>query len=118
MRATLDWSHELLSEPEKDLFARLSVFAGGFALEAAETVGGGREPGDEDVLVLLERLVEQSLVLAEPGKGGRRAAALQDAGAGRAVRNREARGGRRGGGDLATARRVLPGAGRTGEARA
>jgi predicted ATPase len=70
MRTTLDWSHELLSEPEKELFARLSVFAGGFALEAAETVGEGREPGEEDALVLLERLVEQSLVLAEPSKGG------------------------------------------------
>jgi predicted ATPase len=69
MRATLDWSYELLSEPEKDLFARLSVFAGGFDLEAAETVGEDRESDDEDVLVLLGRLVEQSLVLAEPGKG-------------------------------------------------
>ena len=70
MRATLDWSHDLLSGPEKELFARLSVFAGGFALEAAETVGEDREPGEEDALVLLERLVEQSLVLAEPGRGG------------------------------------------------
>ncbi len=69
MRATLDWSHELLSGPEKELFARLSVFAGGFALEAAETVGEDREPGEEDALVLLEGLVEQLLVLAEPGKG-------------------------------------------------
>jgi tetratricopeptide (TPR) repeat protein len=70
MRATLDWSHDLLSEPEKNLFARLSVFAGGFDLEAAETVGEDRESDDEDVLVLLGRLVEQSLVVAEPGKGG------------------------------------------------
>ena len=69
MRSTLDWSYELLSGPEKRLFARLSVFAGGFALEAAETVGEDRAPGGEDALVLLERLVEQSLVLAETGKG-------------------------------------------------
>jgi predicted ATPase/transcriptional regulator with XRE-family HTH domain len=65
MRATLDWSHDLLHEPERELFARLSVFAGGFTLEAAEVVGG-----DEDVLVLLGNLVEQSLVLAEPDDGG------------------------------------------------
>ena len=68
MRATLDWSHDLLSEPEKDLFARLSVFAGGFDLEAAETVGEDRRSDEGDVLLLLGRLVEQSLVLAEPGK--------------------------------------------------
>src|SRR3712207_25611 len=68
MRATLDWSHDLLSKPEKDLFARLSVFAGGFDLDAAEAVGGD----EEDVLVLLEGLVGQSLVLAEPvGEGVR-----------------------------------------------
>ena len=39
MRATLDWSYDMVREPEKDLFARLSVFAGGFALAAAEAVG-------------------------------------------------------------------------------
>jgi predicted ATPase/transcriptional regulator with XRE-family HTH domain len=66
MRATLDWSYGLLQEPEKDLFARLSVFAGGFTLEAAETVGEARGSGDEDVLELLGRLVEQSLIVAEP----------------------------------------------------
>ena len=66
MRATLDWSYDLLSEPEKDLFARLSVFAGGFTLEAAEAVGGDEASGEEDVLVLLGNLVDQSLVPAEP----------------------------------------------------
>ena len=72
MRATLDWSHELLHGLERNLFRRLSVFAGGFTLEATETVGGGRESGDEDVLVLLGNLVEQSLVLAAASPGGMR----------------------------------------------
>jgi predicted ATPase len=53
LRATLDWSHDLLSEVERALFRRLSVFAGGWTLEATEAVcsGGGIEK--EDVLDLL-----------------------------------------------------------------
>jgi len=66
VRATLDWSYNLLSEEEKALFRRLSVFTGGFALEAAEAVGANEETDAEDVLELLGRLVEQSLVLAQP----------------------------------------------------
>jgi len=73
MRATLDWSYELLSEPEQRLFRYLSVFAGGFTLEAAEVVGAqaaeaGEEP--EEVLGLLGALVEQSLVVMQPPKAG------------------------------------------------
>ena len=68
MRATLDWSYNLLSEEEKALFRRLSVFAGGFALEAAEAVGANVETDARVVLELLGRLVEQSLVLAQPGE--------------------------------------------------
>jgi len=72
--AMLDWSHDLLGEPERGLFRRLSVFSGGFTLEAAEAVGAGEnsagdEGGPEDVLGLLGTLVEQSLVLAEIGDG-------------------------------------------------
>jgi predicted ATPase len=63
MRSTLDWSHDLLSAPEQVLFRRLSVFAGGFTLEAAEAVG---EVDSEDVLTLLGSLVEQSLVTVGP----------------------------------------------------
>ena len=43
LRAAVDWSYDLLTEPERALFARLSVFAGGFTLEAAEAVGA--DPG-------------------------------------------------------------------------
>lgn len=72
MRSTLDWSYELLRAPEKRLFGRLSVFAGGFSLEAAEAVSGGGEEGRgnaEDVLVFLGNLVEHSLVMATLAEG-------------------------------------------------
>ena len=64
--ATIDWSHGLLSEGERALFRRLSVFAGGFSLEAAEAVGPGAGVGEEEVLGLLSRLVDKSLVLTAP----------------------------------------------------
>jgi predicted ATPase/DNA-binding XRE family transcriptional regulator len=70
MRTTLDWSHDLLSEPERELFRRLSVFAGGFTLEAAEAVGTAGGVGVEDVLDHLGTLVEQSLVVVQPPKAG------------------------------------------------
>jgi predicted ATPase/transcriptional regulator with XRE-family HTH domain len=70
MRATLDWSHDLLSDEEKALFRRLSVFAGGFGMEAVEAVGGAGEADAEDALSLLGSLVEQSLVTAEPAAPG------------------------------------------------
>ncbi len=59
LRAALEWSHDLLDEDEAALFARLSVFAGGWTLEAAEAVCGG--PG-LDVLDALSALVDDSLV--------------------------------------------------------
>ena len=65
LSATLDWSYELLEVAERELFARLSVFAGGFALEAAEAVCAGGAIEEEDVLDLLSRLVEKSIVLVE-----------------------------------------------------
>ena len=61
LKGTLDWSHELLSEDEKKLFGRLSVFAGGWTLEAAEAVGVG-EGVEEDILDVLSGLVNKSLV--------------------------------------------------------
>jgi predicted ATPase/DNA-binding SARP family transcriptional activator/DNA-binding CsgD family transcriptional regulator len=70
LRGTLDWSHELLSEPERRLFGRLSVFAGGWTLEAAEEVGTEGETGTSDALDSLSGLVEKSLVVAEASAGG------------------------------------------------
>jgi non-specific serine/threonine protein kinase len=62
LQATLDWSYDLLTEAERALFRRLSVFVGGWELEAAEAVcaGGGIETAE--VLNLLSRLVDKSLV--------------------------------------------------------
>jgi non-specific serine/threonine protein kinase len=72
LRATLEWSHRLLSEKERKLFARLSAFSGGWTLEAAEAVGAGNGIVEDGVLDLLGRLVEKSLVVTEspPGAGG------------------------------------------------
>jgi predicted ATPase/DNA-binding SARP family transcriptional activator/DNA-binding CsgD family transcriptional regulator len=69
MRATLEWSYGLLCEPERKLFGRLSAFAGGWTLEAAEAVGSDG-PGGADVLDVLTRLVAKSLVVAEATEGG------------------------------------------------
>ena len=63
LRGTFDWSHDLLSESEKEVFGRLSVFAGGWTLEAAEAVGARGSVEEEDVLDLLTGLVEKSLVV-------------------------------------------------------
>jgi predicted ATPase/DNA-binding SARP family transcriptional activator/DNA-binding CsgD family transcriptional regulator len=71
LRGTLDWSYALLSESELRLFCRLSVFAGGWTLEAAETVGAEGDTEQADILDLLSRLVEKSLVVAEATGGGR-----------------------------------------------
>jgi predicted ATPase/DNA-binding SARP family transcriptional activator/DNA-binding CsgD family transcriptional regulator len=71
LRGTLDWSHELLSEPEQKHFRRLSVFAGGWTLAAAEVVGSGEGIEAADVLDLLSGLVDKSLVVADAsGRSG------------------------------------------------
>ncbi len=73
LRATLEWSHRLLSEEERKLFARLSAFSGGWTLEAAEAVAAGNGIEEAGVLDLLSRLVEKSLVVAEASPGDDRA---------------------------------------------
>jgi predicted ATPase/DNA-binding SARP family transcriptional activator/DNA-binding CsgD family transcriptional regulator len=65
LKATLDWSHNLLSETEQALFRRLSVFAGGWTLGAAEVVAAGSGIDKENVLGLLLWLVDKSMVVAE-----------------------------------------------------
>ena len=65
LRATIDWSYDLLSETESILFRRLSVFVGGFTLEAAEAVTTGGDVSKSQVVHLLERLVNKSLVTVE-----------------------------------------------------
>ncbi len=83
LRAAIDWSHGLLSEPERTLLRRLAVFAGGWTLEAAEAVTGLRTEDSglsgsdysalspqSSVLDGLASLVDKSLVLAEERGGG------------------------------------------------
>jgi predicted ATPase/DNA-binding CsgD family transcriptional regulator len=65
LRATLDWSHGLLSEPERTLFRRLSVFTGGFTIEAVESVCSGGTIARNDILDLLTALVDKSLVAVD-----------------------------------------------------
>jgi non-specific serine/threonine protein kinase len=71
--ATLDWSYDLLSKPERRLFERLAVFVGTWRLEAAEAVCASHDVADKEVLDLLGRLVRKSLVVVgEPGDGAKR----------------------------------------------
>ena len=62
LRATIDWSYDLLAPAERALLVRLAVFAGGFTLDGAEAVGVGGDVADMDVLDLLGQLVGKSLV--------------------------------------------------------
>jgi non-specific serine/threonine protein kinase len=69
LRATIDWSYNLLSEPEQRVLQRLSVFAGGCTLEAAEAVCAGEAVPAEQVLDLLGALVAKSMVVADQPPG-------------------------------------------------
>ncbi|MGW4528414.1 ATP-binding protein [Amycolatopsis sp. NPDC004378] len=70
LHAMIDWSYDLLPEPERRTWALVSVFEGGFDLEAAQAICTGRGIEKADVLGLLARLVRQSLLVAE-ARGGR-----------------------------------------------
>ena len=65
MRATIDWSYDLLAEQEKRVLERLSVFAGGCTLAGATSVCTSHDTGRGDVLDLLSSLVDKSLVVAD-----------------------------------------------------
>jgi tetratricopeptide (TPR) repeat protein len=71
LRATMDWSHALLTNKEQVLFRRLSVFRGGWTLDAAEAVCAGDGFEENEVLDVLQRLVDKSLVDVR-GRGGER----------------------------------------------
>jgi predicted ATPase/DNA-binding SARP family transcriptional activator len=72
LRATLAWSHDLLSAAERTLFRRLGVFAGPFSVEAVEGVCAGAGIDAAEALDLLGRLVEKSLVQVERPHGDHR----------------------------------------------
>lgn len=69
LRASVDWSHALLTEPERILFRRLAVFVGGFDLDAAQAVAGDAEVARYQILDQLALLVDKSLVTAENTSG-------------------------------------------------
>src|SRR5258708_38575268 len=70
LRASIDWSHDLLSEAERGLLRRLAVFAGGWTLEAAQAGGADGAADSHAVLDVLTALIEKLLV-APDGGGGR-----------------------------------------------
>lgn len=68
LRAATDWSHGLLFETERAVFRRLSVFAGGCSLDAAEAVCAGDQVTIDEVAGTIARLVDKSLVVAASGR--------------------------------------------------
>jgi predicted ATPase/class 3 adenylate cyclase/DNA-binding CsgD family transcriptional regulator len=69
LRASVDWSHALLTEPERVLFRRLAVFYGGFDLDAVQTVAGSGAVERYQVLDQLTLLVDKSLVVTDESGG-------------------------------------------------
>jgi len=70
LRAAMDWSYELLSPVEQTVFCRLSVFVGGFTLEAAEAVADPFARLDGDVVGIVESLLDRSLLIRDSAAGG------------------------------------------------
>ena len=72
LRAAVTWSYQLLPEADQLLFDRLSAFAGGFDLRAAEAVCAGDDIDEYDVIDLIGELVDKSMVVADRGESGTR----------------------------------------------
>jgi predicted ATPase len=72
LRDTVAWSYDLLEEPERRVFDRLSMFAGGFTMDAAQTVAGGDEEDATVVEDAIAALVTRSMVLASTTEDGTR----------------------------------------------
>ncbi|MCW2564127.1 MAG: Transcriptional regulator, partial [Mycobacterium sp.] len=72
LRASVDWSHALLTEPERTLFRRLGAFMGGFDLDAAQAVATTTEAEQFQILDQLSLLVDKSLVIADDVSGAMR----------------------------------------------
>ncbi len=69
LKGAMDWSFDLLSQKERVLFCRLSVFAGGFTLEAAEEICSEDGLDHDEILDLVIHLVDKSFMVAEAGNG-------------------------------------------------
>lgn len=66
--AALDWSHEMLSQPERAVFRRLAVLAGGFTLDLAKVLAHDQQLDEWEVIDVLGSLVDRSLVMADAGE--------------------------------------------------
>ncbi|WP_338930571.1 BTAD domain-containing putative transcriptional regulator [Streptomyces netropsis] len=92
LRAMIDWSWELLTAPERTVLSRLAVFSGGFDLDAAEAVCAAQDVRTDDVLDVLTRLVDRSLVVTADGTESARYRTLESVTAYCGERLREAGG--------------------------
>jgi predicted ATPase len=72
IRASIDWSWNLISDLERMLLRRLAIFAGGWILEAAESICGDNGIEAHEISKLMSQLVAKSLVIANPALGGKR----------------------------------------------
>ncbi len=72
LRALVTWSYDLLTEKERILFRRLSVFAGGWTLKAAEQVCSGPDLEEREILDLLTGLIDKSFIIGENHSGHER----------------------------------------------
>ena len=68
LRASVDWSHALLTKPEQALFRRLAAFAGGFDLDGAQAVGASTDAESYQLMDQLSLLVDKSLVVGDGGE--------------------------------------------------